>query len=97
MDLISDNDLCLEYVRIIYGLIVIVVQSLCGVWLFATPWTAARQASLSFTASWSLLKLMSVDSVMPSKYQMLMPSSTYLITQIVFFLIIILVFQFLKF
>ena len=34
--------------------------------LFATPWTAARQASLSFTISWSLLKLMSVESVMPS-------------------------------
>ena len=31
-----------------------------------TPWTAARQASLSFTISWSLLKLMSIDSVMPS-------------------------------
>ena len=33
------------------------VQSLSRVWLFATPWTAARQASLSFTNSWSLLKL----------------------------------------
>ena len=74
-----------------------VVQLLNCVRLFVTPWTVACQASLSFTASWSLLKLMSVDSVMPSKYQMLMPSSTYLITQIVFFLIIILVFQFLKF
>ena len=37
-----------------------------GVRLFATPWTAARQASLSFTTSWSLLKPMSVESVMPS-------------------------------
>ena len=36
------------------------------VWLFVTPWTAAHQASLSFTISWSLLKLMSVESVMPS-------------------------------
>ena len=42
------------------------VQLLSRVWLFATPWTAARQASLSFTNSWSLLKLMSIESVMPS-------------------------------
>ena len=33
---------------------------------FATPWTAARQASLSITNSWSLFKLMSIESVMPS-------------------------------
>ena len=43
-----------------------VVQSLSSVQLFATPWTAAHQASLSFTISWSLLKLMSIKSVMPS-------------------------------
>ena len=43
----------------------IVVQSLNRVRLFATPWTAARQASLSFTISQSLLKLMSIESVMP--------------------------------
>ena len=42
------------------------VQSLSRVWLFATPWTAARQASLSITNSRSLLKLMSVELVMPS-------------------------------
>ena len=36
--------------------------------LFATPWAAARQASLSFTISWSLLKLMSTESVMPSNH-----------------------------
>ena len=36
--------------------------------LFETPWTAARQASLSFTISWSLLKLMSIESVMLSSY-----------------------------
>ena len=35
-------------------------------WLFATPWTAAHQASLSFTIAFSLLKLMSMESVMPS-------------------------------
>ena len=42
------------------------VQSLTLVRLFATPWTAARQASLSITNSWSLLKLMSIKSVTPS-------------------------------
>ena len=41
------------------------VQSLSHVRLFATPWTAARQASLSITNSWSILKLMSIVSVMP--------------------------------
>ena len=41
------------------------VQSLSRVWLFVTPWTAAHQASLSFTNSRSLLKLMSIESVMP--------------------------------
>ena len=48
-----------------------VVQSLSRVWLLATPWTAARQASLSFTNSWSLLKLMSIESVMPSNHLIL--------------------------
>ena len=44
------------------------VQLLSQVQLFATPWIAARQASLSITNSWSLLKLMSVESVMPSNH-----------------------------
>ena len=47
------------------------VQSLSHVRLFATPWTAARQASLSVTSSWSLPKLMSIESVMPSSYPIL--------------------------
>ena len=47
--------------------IVIVVQSLSHVQLFVTPWTTARQASLSFTISQCLLKLLSIESVMPSK------------------------------
>ena len=47
------------------------VQSLSRVQLFATPWTAAGQASLSITNSWSLLKLMSIESVMPSNYLIL--------------------------
>ena len=44
------------------------VQSLSCVQLFATPWTAARQTSLSITNSQSLLKLMSIESVIPSNY-----------------------------
>ena len=44
------------------------VQLLSCVRLFATPWTTARQASLSITDSWSLLKLMSIESVMPSNH-----------------------------
>ena len=44
------------------------VQSLSPVWLFATPWTAAHQASLSSTISHSLFKLMSINSVMPSNH-----------------------------
>ena len=48
-----------------------VVQSLSRVWLFATPWTVARQAPLSFTISWSLLKFMSTESVMPSHHLIL--------------------------
>ena len=47
------------------------VQSLSHVWLFATPWTVAHQASLSITNSWSLLKLMSLKSVMPSNHLIL--------------------------
>ena len=47
------------------------VQSLSHVWLFATPWTAAHQASLSIGNSWSLLKLMSIESVMPSNHLIL--------------------------
>ena len=45
-----------------------VVQPLSHVRLFVTPWTAARQASLSITNSRSLLKLMSIESVMPSNH-----------------------------
>ena len=51
--------------------IVIVVQSLSRVWCFATPWTAARQASLPITNSQSLLKLMSTESVMPPNHLIL--------------------------
>ena len=58
------------------------VQLLSHVQLFATPWTAACQASLSITNSWSLLKLMSIELVMPSNhlilcYPLLLPLSTF--------------------
>ena len=48
-----------------------VVQLLRSIWLFVTPWTAAHQASLSFTLSRSLLKLMSIKSMMPSNHLIL--------------------------
>ena len=59
--LISMDDYCISYV-----IMFIVVQALSSVQLFATPWTAAHQASLSFTVSQSLLKFMSIETVMPS-------------------------------
>ena len=43
-----------------------ILKELSPVWLFTTPWTAAQRASLFFTISWSLLKLMSTESVIPS-------------------------------
>ena len=49
----------------------VVVQSLSHVWLFATPWTAGHQASLSVVTSQSLLKLMLTESVMPSNHLIL--------------------------
>ena len=51
------------------------VQLLSHVRFFATPWTAAHQASLSTTNSWSLPKLMSIESVMPSNHLILPPPS----------------------
>ena len=47
------------------------VQSLSHVQFFATPWTAAHQASLSITNFWSLLRLMSIESVIPSNHLIL--------------------------
>ena len=49
------------------------VQLLSSVRLFATPWIAARQASLSITSSWSSLRLTSIESVMPSSHLILCP------------------------
>ena len=47
------------------------VQSLCHVWLLVTPWTTTRQASLSITSPRRSLKLMSIESVMPSNHLIL--------------------------
>ena len=52
-------------------LLKVVIQSLSRIRLFVTPWTAAPQASLFFTISQSLLKLMSIESVMPSNHLIL--------------------------
>ena len=51
-----------------YNEIFVVVQSLSHVWLFVTPWTAACRVSLSCTIFWTLLKLMSIESMMPSNH-----------------------------
>ena len=70
---------CSNYISInliikksIYNKIIIsLVHSLSHVWLFVTPWTVACQTSLSITNSWSLLKLISIESVMPSNHLIL--------------------------
>ena len=54
-----------------YDVSVVVFQLLSHVWLFATPWTATCQASLSFTISQSLFILMSIESVMQQFYKYL--------------------------
>ena len=58
------------------------VQSCSCIEIFVTPWTATRQASLSIINSWSLLKLMSIEPVMPSKdfilcHPLLLPPSIF--------------------
>ena len=52
-------------------IVLVAVQSLSHVWLFVIPWTAAPQAALSFAISWSLLKHMSIESVMTSNHLVL--------------------------
>ena len=63
----------LDVVTQVKGLLreVVIVQLLCHVWLFVTPWTAACQASLSFTISQSFLKLMPIELVIPSNHLIL--------------------------
>ena len=63
-----------EILPLLYGLFStqgVAVQSVSHVLLFVTPWTAARQASLSINNSQSFLKLMSIESVMPSNHLIL--------------------------
>ena len=60
-----------NYAILIFLFIFQWVQLLSSVWLFATPWTTARQVFLSFTNTWSLLKLISIESVMPSSHLIL--------------------------
>ena len=55
----------------VISLAIIIIQLLSHVWLFVTPWTEARQASLSITISWSLLRLMVIESMMPSNHLIL--------------------------
>ena len=62
---------CIKYISIYIWRAFSLVQSLSRVQLFVTPWTAALQSSLSITNSQSLLKLMSMDSVMPSNHLIL--------------------------
>ena len=73
----------LQFVNMVFSS----VQSPSRVWLFATPGTAACQASLSITNSWSLLKLMAIESVMPFNHLILchplvLPPSVFLIIRI---------------
>ena len=68
-----DGGLLNQRVNTCVILLAAVIQSLSCIRLFATPWTIAFQASLSFTISWSLLKLMSIESMMPSNHLILCP------------------------
>ena len=68
---------CLMEIKILHAvnigqaLFTVLIQSLCCVCLFVTPWTAACQVSLSVAISWSLLRLMSIESVMPANHLVL--------------------------
>ena len=66
--LLASKSICLIVLLLIFFTLYIVVQFLSCVWLFETPWTATHKASLFFTISWSLLKLMPIESVMPSNH-----------------------------
>ena len=69
--LLASKSICLIVLLLIFFTLYIVVQFLSCVWLFETPWTATHKASLFFTISWSLLKLMSIVSMMPSNHLIL--------------------------
>ena len=57
---------CIDKLKVQESLFIVVVQLLSRAWFFVTPWTAVHQASLSITISQSLLKLFSIESMMPS-------------------------------
>ena len=69
--------ICTQNTKIKFFDYAVSISFCCCCWVaqscltLVTPWTAAHQASLSFTDSWSLLKLMSIDSVMPSNHLIL--------------------------
>ena len=68
------NQFCIPEIKTIWSWLIILfvaLQSLSHVWLFATPWTAVRQAFLSFTISRSLLKPKCTESVMPPNHLVL--------------------------
>ena len=67
----KQNKIVCLFLLIILVSLIIVVQLLSCVWLFVIPWTAALQASPSFTTSWSLPKLMSTELVIPSNHLVL--------------------------
>ena len=71
IDHLEVNHLILKYLGNFVCLSVYCYCSVHCVRLFVTPWAAVHQASLSFTISWSLLKLMSIESVMPSNHLIL--------------------------
>ena len=64
----SEREKQIQYIK---AYIFVVVQSLSHIQLFAPPWIAAHQTSLSFTISWSLLKFMSIELLMPSNHLVL--------------------------
>ena len=67
----GNNSLVERKMSKITGAFFVVIQVLSHVWLFATPWAVASQASLSFIVSQSFLKLKSIESVMPSSHLVL--------------------------
>ena len=67
----TDGRMNKEAVAHVYSGVFSSVQSLCLAQFFVIPWTAAHQASLSITDSWRLLKLMSIESVVPSNHLIL--------------------------
>ena len=71
--IVSSSSICLLLILLKYEneRIKHSVQLLSHVWFFVIPWTAACQASLSFTSSWSLLKLTSIELVMPPNHLIL--------------------------